>query len=462
MAQSTIGQVKATSLDWLEKTNAHFSKVSRDIWEFAELGLYEFKSSDLLVSQLKSNGFTVERGQAHMPIAFVGTYSYGSGKPVIGIMAEYDALPGLDPEETGKPGHGCGHNLYGTGAVAAAIAVKEAMAKHHIDGTIKLFGTPSEDTHGGKMWMAREHVFDGCDAILSWHPMDQNKTGWGGMLANQLLEIDFHGISAHAGTVPEKGRSALDALQIFTIACEFLREHMIEPMRIHYIFTAAGEAPNSVPALARCRMAVRGPSMIEVEQLRSRDGGIDDCARAGALATGTQVEIKIRGAFWEDIVNRTGAYLLYDNMKAIGAPRFTDEEKAFAKSKGYDFIDETIYEPDDIKTKASHDTGEVSWVTPLISVRAACAPKGTPGHSFDSATFYGMSIGQKGMMFAAKIQAATSLDLMMDAEKLKAVTTEWKERVASLPPYHVVPLADAWPPIPKENPPDFQGPPPPA
>jgi len=321
MAQSTIDQAKATSLDWLEANDAHFSKVSRDIWEFAELGLYEFKSSDLLVSQLKSNGFAVERGQARMPTAFVGTYSYGSGKPVISIMAEYDALPGLDPEKTGKPGHGCGHNLYGTGAVAAAIAVKEAMAKHHIDGTIKLFGTPDEDTRGGKMWMAREHVFDGCDAILSWHPMDQNKTGWGGLLANQLLEIDFHGLSAHAGSAPEKGRSALDALQIFTIACEFLREHMIEPMRIHYIFTAAGKAPNSVPDFAQCRMAVRGPSMIEVEQLRSRDGGIDDCARAGALATGTEVEIKVRGAFWEDVVNRTGAYLVYDNMEGNRCPQ---------------------------------------------------------------------------------------------------------------------------------------------
>jgi len=462
MAQSTIDQAKATSLDWLEKTNARFAKVSRDIWEFAELGLYEFKSSDLMVSELKSSGFTMERGQARMPTAFVGTYSHGSGKPMIGIVAEFDALPGLHLEKPNEPGHGCGHNIYGTGSLAAAIAVKEAMAKHHIDGTIKLFGTPSEDTHGGKVWMVREHVFDGSDVILGWHPMTQNKTSWGGTLAVQILEIDFHGQTAHAGAEPEKGRSAVDAMQIFTIACEFLREHMTEQMRIQYIFTAGGRAPNVVPDFAQCRMALRGPSMVAVEQLRSRDGGIDDCARAGALATGTRAEIKVIGAFYEDIPNKAGALLAYENMKATSAPKFTDEEKAFAKSKGYDFIDETIHESDDTKTRASHDTGDVSWMAPLISVRTTCKPKDCPGHHIDATAFYGMSIGQKGMIYAAKILAATSLDLMMDSEKLKAVTTEFKERLATAPPYHAVIPADSWPPIPKENPPDFQGPSPPA
>jgi len=460
MVPSSTDRVKATALDYLESRRDHFAGVSRNIWDFAELGLNEFKSSDLLVNELKANGFTVVRGQARMPTAFTGSYSCGSGKPVIGIIAEYDALPGLHPDKPGQPGHGCGHNLFGTGGVATAIAVKEAMAKHRIDGTVRLFGTPSEDTHGGKVWMVREGVFDGLDAVFSWHPTEQNKTEYGGCLAVQLLDVEFFGTTSHAGVSPEKGRSALDGLQIFTTACEFLREHMKEQMRIQYIITAGGEAPNVVPGYARCRMGLRGPSMYDIEELRSRDGGIDDCARAGALGSGTRSQVTVVGAFWEDVVNKSGAYLVYENMKAIGAPKFTDEEKAFAKSKGYDELDETIYEPGDTLGRYSHDGGDVGWITPQIVLRAACVAKNTPGHHVDETTFCGMSIGQRGMIFAAKAQAASAIDLMMDAEKLRAVKDEWKGRLEGLKPYHPVIPADSWPPIPEENPSDFQGPPP--
>jgi len=458
MVPPSVDQVKVTALDYLESRRDHFARVSRDIWDFAELGLNEFRSSDLLVNELETNGFTVERGQARMPTAFTGSYSYGSGKPVIGIIAEYDALPGLHPDRLGQPGHGCGHNLFGTGGLAAAIATKEAITKHSIDGTVRFFGTPSEDTHGGKVWMVREGVFGGIDAVFNWHPQDRNGTPYGSCLAVQILDVEFFGITSHAGISPEKGRSALDGLQIFTTACEFLREHMKEQMRIQYIITAGGEAPNVVPGYARCRMALRGPSMYDIEELRSRDGGIDDCAQAGALGSGTRSQITVVGAFWEDVSNKAGAHLVHKNMNAIGTPNFTDEEKAFAKSKGYDELDETIHEPHDTLGRYSHDGGDVSWIIPQIVLHATCVPKNTPGHHVDMAAFCGMSIGQRGMIFAAKVQVASTIDLMMDAKKLGAVRDEWKGRLEGLKPYHSVIPTDSWPPIPEENPIDFQGP----
>ncbi|MBC7336555.1 MAG: peptidase dimerization domain-containing protein, partial [Clostridia bacterium] len=245
------------------------------------------------------------------------------GKPVIGFLAEYDALPN---------GHSCGHNLFGVGSVGAAIAAKKAMEQHNISGTLKVFGTPSEDTHGGKVWMARERVFDGCDAILAWHPGGENRADYGSNLAVQILEVTFTGKSAHAGAAPEKGRSALDGLMIASVAMEFLREHMIEPMRIQYIITNGGQAPNVVPDYAQMKLVLRGPTMKDIEYLRSREGGIDDCLRAGALGSGTDVTLQVVGAFYNKVPNKTGAYLLYENMKALGAPAFTVEEQKMVRS----------------------------------------------------------------------------------------------------------------------------------
>ena len=285
-AATEVKQVKATAIKWVDENATHIADVSRKIWEYAEIGLKEFKSSDLLVSELEANGFKVKRGLAGMPTSFVGTYSRGPGKPVIGILAEFDALPN---------GHSCGHNLFGTGSVAAAIATKTAMEKHNINGTIKLFGTPTEDTHGGKVWMAREGIFNGCDAILDWHPYFKNVAHYGSNLAVQILEVTFRGKSAHAGMFPEKGRSAMDGLMIASMSMEFLREHMIEPMRIQYIITNGGQAPNIVPDFAQMKLVLRGPTMKDIEYLRTREGGVDDCARAGALGTGTDVTMQVVG-----------------------------------------------------------------------------------------------------------------------------------------------------------------------
>ena len=461
MGESDLETIKATSLEWLDTSEKRLNQVSRDIWDFAELGFREFKSSDLLVSELRAAGFTVERGQARMPTAFVGTYRYGSGKPVIGIIAEYDAMPGTHPDNPDQPGHSCGHNLFGTAGVAAAIAAKESMAIHRVDGTIKVFGTPAEETEGGKLWMIREKIFDNCDIMLTWHPQPVNIVAYNGNLALIKLEVDFYGHSAHPGTEPEKGRSALDGLQLFTIACEFLREHMIDEMKLHYIITHGGKAPNAVPDYAQCKMILRGPTMADVEHVRNRDGGLEDCAKGAALASGTRVEIRCLGGHYEEVPSKTGAYIMYENMKAIGAPKYNEEEIAFAKSRNYDIIDDTIHEPANVKIRASHDTGDVSWVVPTIcGMSTTCMAKGAPGHSIDRAAFCGMSIGQKGMIYAAKIMATTALDLMLSPEKVKSAIEEWNERIKNSVPYRPILEQDTWPSIPEENPPDFQGPPP--
>lgn len=449
-----VEQAKTTAIGWVDKNATHIADVSHSLWEYKEVGLTEFKSSDLLVSELEANGFTVERGQAGMPTAFVGTYTHGTGKPVIGILAEYDALPN---------GHSCGHNLYGAGSIAAAIATKEAMEEHGIDGTIKLFGTPSEDTHGGKVWLAREGVFDGCDAILTWHPGAANQASYGSMLAVQILTVKFYGKASHRGVAPEMGRDALDAAEIFDHALQCLREHMTEPMRIHHIITAGGAAVNVVPDYAEVKLAFRGPTMADIEELRFRDGGADDCARAGALATGCDVTMQVVGGFYNQVPNEAGANLLYENLKAIEPPTFTAEEEAFVASvaEKYDVeldeLDSTIHPVEYVYGRWSADTGDVSYFTPLLSLGTACSAIGSPGHSPVNVEQYGSSIGQKGTVYAAKVLACSALDLLTDKVKLATIVAEFKENIAGLE-YHAVIPVDLWPPIPAENPPDFKGP----
>jgi aminobenzoyl-glutamate utilization protein B len=453
-AEAEVKQAKTIVIKWVDENAARITDISRKIWEYSEIGLKEFKSSDLLVSELEVNGFKVERGLAGMPTSFVGTYSRGAGKPVIGILAEFDALPN---------GHSCGHNLFGAGSVAAAIATRIAMEKHNIDGTIKLFGTPTEDTHGGKVWMAREGVFNGCDTILDWHPHFQNVAHYGSNLAVQILEVNFRGRSAHAGMFPEKGRSALDGLMISSMAMEFLREHMIEPMRIHYIISNGGQATNIVPDFAQMKLGLRGPTMKDIEYLRTREGGVDDCVRAGALGSGTDVTMPVVGGFYNLLLNKTGAYLVYENMKTITPPTFTDEEEKFVDSlaKKYNMplgkLDNKIYEPAAELAKVSADTGDVSYLAPLIHFRVACSAVDTPGHSLPNAEQAGMSIGWKGMIYAAKILSSTALDLLTDEAKLAEIVSEFKEKIKGAE-YHSVIPADLWPPIPEKNPPDFKGP----
>ena len=449
-----MDKAKTTALTWTDENSKRIIELSQKLNEFKEIGLQEFKSSDLLVSELEANGFKVERGQAGMPTAFVGTFAQGSGKPVIGILAEFDALPN---------GQSCGHNLFGAGSVSAAAALKEAMIKNKIDGTVKLFGTPSEDTHGGKVWLAREGVFKGVDVFLDWHPGTTNVSTIGSNLAVQIILIDFYGKSSHAGAAPEKGRSALDALMLAGMGMEFLREHMTEPMRIQYNITNGGLAPNIVPDYSQMKLALRGPKMADIDILRSREGGVDDCLRAGALATGCDVTLRVVGAFYNRVPNKVISDLYTQNMKAIGAPVFTAEETELTKavSKKHNVplgsLSSSIKEPVEELAKGSADTGDVSYVAPLASLSVACAALDSPGHSLVNVEQYNTSMGWKGLIFAVKTLAATGIDFLTKPDKLAEAKKEFQDRLKGLD-YHAVIQTDLWPPIPKQNPPDFKGP----
>jgi len=262
---------KECAFDWIENNKKRLIEISDKIWEFAELGLVEFKSSSLLAEELERHGFRVERGIADMPTAFVATW--GEGKPVIGIMGEYDALPGLsqkkvpwkEPLDPGKPGHGCGHNIHGTSGMAAAIAAKKAMEKHKIKGTIKFFGCPAEENFSGKVYMVRDGYFNDVDAVISHHPSTMNEVSLISCLAITEVRFHFYGKASHAGASPEQGRSALDAVELMNVGVNYLREHIIQDARIHYIIEKGGDQPNIVPPYARSWYSIRAPEMEQVE-----------------------------------------------------------------------------------------------------------------------------------------------------------------------------------------------------
>lgn len=266
-----MSTVKEYALDWIENNKTRFIQMSDKIWEFAELGLVEFKSSTLLVDELEKHSFRVERGIADMPTAFIATW--GEGKPVIGIMGEYDALPGLsqkkvpweEPFQPGKPGHGCGHNIHGTSGMAAALAVKKALEKFKIDGIIKFFGCPAEENFSGKVYIVRDGYFSDVDAAISHHPDDMNETPLRSNLAVNSAKFHFYGRSSHAGASPEQGRSALDAAELMNIGVNYLREHVIQDARIHYVIEKGGKQPNIVPSYARSWYYVRAPERDQME-----------------------------------------------------------------------------------------------------------------------------------------------------------------------------------------------------
>ena len=276
---------------------AHYGDLSRKIWEYAEVGYKETKSAAAHIAELKAAGFEVQEGVGGMPTAFVASWSSGALKPIIGIMAEYDALPGLSQFDTpekkarveGDPGHGCGHNLLGTGSVAAAIAVKDELAARKLPGTIRLYGTPAEEGGGGKIYVARAGLMRDVDVMLSWHPGDRNQAGVGTTLANISAKFRFRGLAAHAAGAPDKGRSALDAVMLTGMGIEFLREHVPQETRMHYVITRGGEAPNVVPAFAETYVYARHSHMPTLDNVWER---IVKIARAGALATETTMEME--------------------------------------------------------------------------------------------------------------------------------------------------------------------------
>ncbi len=412
------------------------------IWDWAEPGYQEIKSSALLASTLESAGFTLERGVADIPTAFTATI--GSGHPVIGILGEFDALPGLAqeavPVQTPRPGtgygQGCGHHLFGVASMLAALALADQVKAGELPGTIRFYGTPAEEGGAAKVFMVRAGLFADCDVVLHWHPSDRNTAGDPTNMARISAKFRFYGKSAHAAGAPEQGRSALDAVELMVHASELLREHTPDYTRIHHVITAGGEAPNVVPDFAEAYYYVRHPDAAVVYDLFRR---LLLCAQAGAMATETRLEVENLGGTYNILPNDALTDVTLRNMRELVSITYNDEERAFAET-----IQKTLDAPVALHTigqvfaregdvnKGSTDVGDVSWVVPTVGFRTACWVPGTPAHSWQATAAGGTTIGRQGMEFAARTLAATAWDLAHDADAIAKAKAELEQRTAHL------------------------------
>ncbi|MBT4485330.1 MAG: amidohydrolase [Candidatus Latescibacteria bacterium] len=432
---------KKEATEWIDANHRMFDDAARAIHEFAETALREHQSAEYLANMLERDGFTVERGVAGMPIAFVATF--GSSGPVIGILAEYDALPALSQKpglpskeavEQGAPGHGCGHNLYGAGSAAAAMAIKAVMEKRSIPGTIKLFGCPAEETVVGKVYMAKEGVFDGVDACFAWHPGSKNRISLAHSRALNNFEVTFRGKTAHGSADPWNGRSALDAVELMNIGVNYMREHLKDPVRIHYVIPDGGAAPNIVPDYARVWYFVRDIDRKGVEETYAK---VLRCAEGAALMTETTMEVNLITGVYDYLPNHTLSEVLYRNLQAIGTPEFAGEEERFAKEmqnylgieeKGMNTDIEPFEEPKTI-SGGSTDIADVSWIVPTAGELAVVTmPAGIPGHSWAVTSASCSSTGLKGMHVAAKVLATGGIEVLMDKKVINKARGEFEEK----------------------------------
>jgi len=431
---------KKTAFDWIDNHKEELFKLSDSIWEFAEIAMEEYRSSELLASYLEKNGFKVERGVADLPTSFVAVF--GSGEPVIGILAEYDALPGLSqeavpfkkPVKEGGAGHGCGHNLFGVASTATAIALKEVMEKHNIKGTIKLFGCPAEETIIGKVFMAREGVFNGLSCCIQWHPGSKNSVSLESTSAMNQFEVEFFGKSAHSAGDPWNGRSALDAIELTNIGLNYLREHIKPTARIHYVILDGGKAPNVVPDYARSWYYVRDVDRESVERIYQ---WVLKIIEGASKMTETTYRVNFISGVHEMLPNKIGGEIVYSNLLLVGPPQFNEEEQRFAKEiqknmgleeKGLETRIEPFAYPQRSLGGGSTDVAEVSWLTPTTTLEIACKPSGTPGHHWSTVACGGMSIGHKCLITAAKVMAGAGVDLLTKPELIKKMKEEWLEK----------------------------------
>lgn len=433
-----------------------YAGIAKQIWGFAEVGYQETQSSALLQEQLRAAGFTVVSGVAEIPTAFVATW--GSGKPVIAIMGEFDALPGLSqdavatprPLVDGGPGHGCGHHLFGTAATAAAIAVKDWMAATGGKGTLKFLGTPAEEGGGGKIYMVRAGLFDDVDVAVTWHPGDVNQVSRATSLANFSAKFRFRGLSAHAAAAPEQGRSALDGVEAMNAMVNLMREHIPAETRIHYIITAGGKAPNVVPDYSEVYYYARHSDIRILTGIWDR---IINASKGAALGTGTQVEMEIVNAVYNILPNDALADVMQRALDRVGGFRYTDEENQFAAGIRQTLTgtipprgtEEKILPPEVGVSSGSTDVGDVSWVVPTVQMSSATWVPGTPAHSWQAVAAGGMSIGSKGMMVAAKTMALTTMELFSKPQEIARARAEFATRVGE---FRYVPLVgDRKPPL---------------
>ena len=458
---------------YLDMEDEKLTYLAKAIWDHPEIGLQETFAANLLANELAQAGFTIEHGVGQMPTAFVA--SWGAGKPIIGLLGEYDALPGLsqqmattiEPVQPGGPGHGCGHNLFGTACLGAVLALKEAMIEQQLPGTIRFYGCPAEETLVGKTFMAKAGLFDDLDAALAWHPGDTNTVWHGSSLAMNSFKVNFHGVAAHGAAAPHLGRSALDGVVLMDVGVNYLREHIIQEARIHSVITSGGQAPNVVPAYAQVWYFVRAPNRAQVEEIYARMLGI---AKGAALMSGTTYAIDFVTGCYEMLPNRVISDLMYAKMQEVEAMTFTEREVAFAGELqktfpagsleyGYAMLEKTTtggfskadlanplwtkvlpHAPTVMVMPGSTEVADVSQITPTSQLTTCCWPFGTPPHSWQITASSGSQIGFKGMLFAAKALALTALDLLTKPDLLQAAQTEFATSTEGRP--YVSPIPD--------------------
>lgn len=463
----------------VEKYGDELYTLLSKIWGYAETGFEEFQSAEVMKAFLAEHGFAVESPVAGMETAYVGTY--GSGKPVICLLAEYDALYGMSqtadkpeyaPLEETDRGHGCGHHLLGTGAIGAALAVKDYLEQHPGHGTVKMVGCPAEESGSGKAYLARDGFFDDCDIALTWHPGLLNKVESGSSLACIQCYFDFHGVSSHAAGAPHLGRSALDAAELMSVGVNYLREHMESTERVHYAYIdAGGHSPNVVQAESRVKYLVRSTTGAKVRKLFDR---VCNIARGAALMTGTTVDIIFDEGLYNTVPNFTLEDVYAESFRRVGVPEYTAEERAYAKAFKESAPEEMWYnavtndivdkkalreniaasELNDYFVPSNHteeysmgstDVGDVSWVVPTAQINTACYSYGAGAHSWQWTGQGKSSIAKKGALLASEVMADAAITLIEHPELIEKATEEFKERIKDEPPYECLIPADVKP-----------------
>lgn len=462
----------------VEEKAARIIEANDKIWEYAELAFHEYKSAELLCTILREEGFSVETGLAEIPTCFKGSFSVGSGKPVIGILGEYDALAGLNQaaacpskqeRAAGTPGHGCGHSALGTGSLAAAIAIKEYLQQFDKDGTVIYFGCPAEEGAGSKQFMARAGLFDDVDFVYTWHPDSINMVD--NSHNNAIMGANFHfqGVTAHAGATPFLGRSALDAAELMSVGCNYLREHVIPEARIHYAYIdAGGTAPNVVQDHSTVRYEVRAPYVYQLTDLFER---VVNVARGAAIMTGTTMTYELSMAFTEYIPNKALAAVADECMKEVGAPKWTEEDYQLAKQflesyneqtkltirenltaiYGEHRLDEILARPLDseihpfdpekiVQVAGSTDVGDVGYAVPTLNLRVATCCAGNVGHTWQMTAQTCSPLAHKGLLTAAKMMALASIRTMDRPDVIEAAKAETKKRNGG---HYTCPLPDS-------------------
>lgn len=429
-------------LQKLDSKADFYGEIARQIWSNPELGYLEIHSSGLLQKTLADAGFEVTAGVADIPTAFVA--EYGSGKPVIGIMAEFDALPGVSqkavpfrsPVTEGGAGHACGHHLFGAASVAAGISVREWMEQNKIAGTIRVYGTPAEEGGGGKVYIARAGLIKDVDVMIHWHPSSENAAGATSSLANISTKFRFYGEASHAAAAPERGRSALDAVEAMNFMVNMMREHVPMETRMHYVITRGGEAPNVVPAFAESYQYVRHPDARVVREIFER---MVKTAEGAALGTQTKMEYEVINGVYNLLPNETLARIMHKNLELVGGVNYTPEERRFAEEIIKTYPVGIKVSPEDAAEIApfvvsgeggggSTDVGDISWLVPTVGLGAATWVPGTSAHTWQAVAAGGMSIGQKGMLVAAKTMTLTAMDIFKEPAVVGKALQELNER----------------------------------